>query len=163
MALTGVGATIFETTSTDTKFVTANFKVRGISGGGRSLAVIDDSHLGQTKGQALELCFADLHSHEPWVVDAQMDTENITIFESIADGTAEHDNPVMLGVNKTTGAAPTFSLVLPESSTVGNQATLVFSGAIIRDSGYNLVTTDRPRTTLTIQPDGKSYAWTLPS
>lgn len=166
MALTGLGSKLFEKTTTDTKLQEANWKVRSITGGGRSLSVIDDSHLGQTKGQGLQLCFGDLFSQEPFVLDCQMDTENVTIFEDINTSFATNssdvfDNPVVLG--DVAGVAKQFLLTLPVL-TFATPAKLTFTGAIIRDSGYNLVTDgDRPRTQLTVQPDMKTYGWTLPA
>lgn len=173
--LTGRSATLFSTDD-DTKFsdVAAHrWQVRGISGGGRVLQVLDDSHLGQSRGRPLEKCFADLYEWEPFVVDVQLDTENTTLFEDINEGgttaigtnvyTNEIDNPVALGVpSANSGVAPFFQLELPKL-TLTNAATLLFSGAIVRDSGYNLVTTDRNRITLTIQPDGKKVDWTVGS
>lgn len=166
MSLTGLGSSLFQISAVTTKLVSANYKVRGISGGGRSLSVIDDSHLGQTKGQGLQLCFGDLFSQEPFVLDAQMDTENVTIFENInsngtaATGTTDvFDNPVLLG--DAAGTPPTFALTLPVSTFTAG--VLTFTGAIIRDSGYNLVTDgDRPRVQLTVQPDMQTYWWITP-
>lgn len=163
MAGTGLGASLFQSGASTTKLVTGNYKVRGISGGGRTLATIDDSHLGQTKGQGLHLCFADLFSHAPFVLDCQMDPDNTTIFENINAGTVVtdvFDNPVLLGDNA--GTPPTFALTLPVV-TQTNGAVLTFTGGIISDSGYNFTTADRPRVTLNVQPDMKTYSWAVSS
>ncbi len=164
MALTGLGSSLIEETSTNTKLQAANFKVRSITGGGRSLSVIDDSHLAQTKGQGLHLCFGDLFSQEPFVLDCQMDTENVTIFSAINAGTTiddVFDNPVHLGDYQ--GTPEQFLLTLPVA-TFSTAAALTFTGAVIRDSGYNLVVDgDRPRVQLTVQPDMKTYSWTAPA
>jgi hypothetical protein len=162
MALTGLGAVLISSTA-NTKFTsTESWKVRGITGGGRTLAVIDDSHLGQTKSQGMLKCFADLYEHDPFVVDCQLNPVNSTVFQDINlptnPQTDTHDNPVLLGDDG--GTAPTFTLTLPELKSADTQAVLTFTGAIVRDSGYNFTLGDRPRITLTIQPDMQTYQWT---
>jgi hypothetical protein len=166
---TGLGGSLIAAGSeTDTKFTTTNFKVRGISGGGRTLTVIDDSHLGQSRGRPMLKCYGDLFEWEPFVVDAQLDTENLTLFADVDEGgttpnttvyTNRIDNPVLLGVPDD-DTPPLFALTIP-TITLLTSPVLVFSGAIIRDSGYNFTIPDRNRITLTIQPDGQKVDWTV--
>lgn len=156
MANTGVSATL---TNEDVNLkwnVAAaphgNWKVTRIGGLGRSVIVIDDSYLGIDAGKPKQYCFGDLHELSPITVDAQVDPDNTTIFPT-SDQTAGNV-PVPLG-----GAVSGTSWILTLPAASGNGTTLAFTGAIISDSGIELVNNDRLRSTFQVQPDGKTFTW----
>jgi hypothetical protein len=155
MSLTGVTAKL---TNEDTAIrwnvaaaPTGNWEITAIRGiVGRSLVVIDDSHLGLTKGDSMQYCFGDLHELRPITVDSKLNPDDTDVFPNAAtdNGTV----PVKMAL-----AASSWVLTLPAAS--GNATILTFSGAIVDDSGMDLVNNDRPRTTFQIQPDGKTFSW----
>jgi len=157
--LTGVGSTLVCAEST-LKFSSSQaWKITRIAGLGRSVPVIDDSYLGITAGAPKQYCFGALHELEPLEVACLLDVDDTDVFPDAA--TSDGSVPVPLGSVSTgvpTATEDDFTLTMP-TAPGANATTLNFSGAIVRDSGFELVNNDRLRTTFTIQPDGKTFTW----
>jgi hypothetical protein len=154
MSLTGVTAKLTNADANIRWNVTGseNWEITAIRGiVGRSLVVIDDSHLGLAKGDSMQYCFGDLHELRPITVDSKLNPDDTDVFPDAA--TTDGSVPVKMIL-----PASNWVLTLPFAATA-SATTLVFTGAIVDDSGFDLVNNDRPRTTFQIQPDGKTFTW----
>jgi hypothetical protein len=156
--LTGVGANLLSSTA-GTKFTSSeNWLVTGIRGAfGRSVVVIDDSDLQIAKGRSKQYCFGDLYELRPVTVECKADPDDSNVWDDVTDNgsTTVHDVPVVLG--DLSGTNPTFVLTMPTNQSTA--CTCTFTGAIVDDSGVDLVNNDRPRITFQIQPDGGTFTW----
>lgn len=163
MSLTGVGASLVSTTA-GTKFTaTEAWKISRIGGLGRSVPVIDSSHLGISAQRSKHYVFGDLYDLRPITVECLVDPDDSNVWDSV-DDTAnpdvdtgpDHNMPLNLGISGL------FTLSFPTTETT-SPAKLAFTGAIVDDSGVELSNNDRLRTTFQIHPDGQQMEWTVAS
>lgn len=154
--LTGVGGNLISTTGTTKYTTTESWKMTRIGGLGRSVTVIDNSHLGINAERSKHYVFADLYDLRPITVELLIDPDDTTVFDTVTDTNLDtgpdHDVPFNLGV---TGD---FVLTFPTAAAT-SAAALTFSGAIVDDGGVDMVNNDRLRTTIQIQPDGEDMDW----
>ena len=165
--MTGVGVSL-TTPDTSLKFgSTEDYKVKRISGLGRSVIVIDDSHLGLPKNGPMRYCFGDLVELRPLTVECLQDPDNTTRFEAVGTGATNAAisttemieamrQPLPLG--DVTAVATPFILTFPSEKATA--AVLYFTGAFIDDGGVDIAQGDRLRNTFQIQPDGNQFVWT---
>jgi len=168
MALTGVTSSLLESQGTLKFTSTEAWKITRIGGLQRSVAVIDDSHLGLTQYSAKLYCFGDLVDLSPMSIDVHIDPDNTDIFEASSSTNSPNnamETPIPLGVNLNTNVVTTVTnfMVLTLPSTNTTAASLTISGAFISDSGFELVNNDRPRSTLQFHPDGRTFIWGVAS
>lgn len=156
--LTGVGATLV-CANTALKFsATEAYRITRISGFGRSVAVLDDSHLGLTKNGPMNYCPADLVSLRPMTVEVRQCPDNTDRFTAQTDAATSMYNPIPLGLASGTATNSYFTLTFPSTNTTA--AKLNFSGFFIDDAGFDLSMRDRINGTFQIQPDGQTITWT---